>query len=188
LKWSSHVTAQPALTGTTFGTHEFRLTVVDSLGQKAVCTVRHGVVAYDDDGVVIMSNNTPEEQRRNRILGKLIAHGRNPWAWADDRNKRLADHYGTELLSTKGNPFWDVANQGTVSTTVNSTIVTGTGTRFTTDVCGRNGDPALPQFVPTPIVFWYNDTQTPGRIGRFTPDPRRTSSIRWIRRGSMDTG
>ena len=163
--------------GGTFGTHDFTLAVTDGTGRSSTCSVSHGVVAYDDAGVVVLPETTPAERARNQLLGKLIAHGKNPWAWADDRHRAMSQFFGEQLLS--GNvlnstgtalDWWNKPDAGTVTVTYNSTKVYGVGTRFSTDLCGKDGNPRVPRFNGSggenSIVIWYPDSRTYGRVGR----------------------
>jgi hypothetical protein len=170
LQWTSRTVVRPSIEGATFGTHDFRLMVTDSTGRQSACDVKHGVVAYDEDGAVVLPASTPAETARNKLLGKLIALGKNPWAWADDRNKALADFFGDQLMSGTSlygptTAYWDEPAQGTITVTYNSNVVTGVGTNFTTEFCGHNGSPSTPKPLNF-LIIWYQDEQTPGRIGR----------------------
>lgn len=175
LRWSSHTAAEATVTGTTFGTHAFKLQITDASGQTATCSVKHGVVAYDDDGVVILRDTTPAERLRNKILGKMIAYGRNPWAWEHDRHQKLADFFGQQVktgnrpggLPGELSDWWNTPDDGTVTLTTGSKTVIGNGTNFLGDACNEDGTPKYNGSAGgNALVIWYPDPAVPGRIGR----------------------
>jgi hypothetical protein len=101
VSWSGESTAQPAVAGLLFGSYVFQLTVADASGRSVACTVKHGAVATDDNGVVIASN--PEV---DTLLGPMIRYGANPWPWFDDRHKAAADAQIANLDTYYG-AYWD---------------------------------------------------------------------------------
>ena len=136
VSWTGQNTAAPTVRQTIFGSYVFQLTVKDSAGQSGTCTVKHGFVATDDNGIVITNNGTVDT-----LLGSMIRYGANPWPWFDDRHKAGADlviaSLGTALNSSKNYAdFWrNTKGPGTITVTGGSTIVTGSGTTFTTTFC-----------------------------------------------------
>ncbi len=80
VRWSSRTVAQPHVDGMIFGSYRFRLQVTDTNGQSATSEIEVGAVATDDKGVVINA-----DPRVDKFLGPMIALGRNPWTWADER-------------------------------------------------------------------------------------------------------
>jgi hypothetical protein len=183
--WSSRSAARPDITGMVFGSYVFQLTVTDSNGQSTACTVKHGAVASDDNGVVITANPTVDV-----ILGPLIRYGANPWPWYDDRHKAAADMQIANLsryyLNQDGLPYWDVPGTGTVTVTTGSTEVSGAGTAFTTTFCQGPGSVTTPKSGAT-IIVWYPTTyggqQTTGRqivpISSCTDDTHMTLTKPW---------
>lgn len=81
VRWSSRTEAQPSVDGMIFGSYRFRLQVTDTNGQSASSEIEVGAVATDEKGVVIHA-----DPRVDKFLGPMIALGRNPWTWADERH------------------------------------------------------------------------------------------------------
>ncbi len=86
LIWQNRNSAVPTVTGLIFGTYSFQLQVTDSAGRKAAATLTAGAVATDSNGVVVQANPAADA-----IFGPMIAFGKNPWSWADERNLRMED-------------------------------------------------------------------------------------------------
>jgi hypothetical protein len=164
---SGQNTSQPTITGMVAGSYTFQLTVTDSSQQSTVCTVHHGAVVTDDNGVVITNNPAVDT-----LLGPMIRFGANPWPWFDDRHKADADVQIANMDTYYGGWF-DVADPGTVSVTVNPnhygspSVVTGVGTTFTTTFCQGPGNPTVP-ISGIMIDIWYptNNPLVPGETGR----------------------
>lgn len=111
LSWDSKTAAAPSVTGTVFGSYTFNLTVTDVTGAKASTSLEVGAVATDDNGVVISSNPNTE-----KIFGPLIAFGKNPWGYMDERaisatRLRIAA-YDKQGLNP---PPWTQPQDGTIS-------------------------------------------------------------------------
>jgi hypothetical protein len=101
-------------TPTSFGTYDFGLTVTDAASHTASTSLTLGAVAYDDNGVVI-----PSDPRVTEIFGPMIAFGRNPWGYADERALaavRLQNSYYQNSVGLP-NPSWLTNGQGTISYT-----------------------------------------------------------------------
>jgi hypothetical protein len=96
----------------------------------------------------------------------MTRFGTNPWPWFDDRHKAEADLQIANMDRYYG-AYWDVADPGTVTVTVGSTTVIGSGTSFTTTFCQGPGAPSTPQ-PGAAIVVWYptNNPAVPGETGR----------------------
>jgi hypothetical protein len=139
-----------SVAGGVFGTYEFELRVTDGSGQSSTCRVKHGAIAVDDQGVVKLPEDTDEDRKRNALLGPLIAFGRNPWPWADERHKGMADHFGAKLR-TEWVDYWNVPLQGTISVTRGSAIVQGSGTNFREEFCGGGNTPKIYNY----LIVWY---------------------------------
>lgn len=152
LIWSSRTVAQPAVKGLVFGTYVVRLTVTDTTGQRSHKDVEIAAAASDENGVVVYGSADT-----GKIFGPMIRFGANPWPWADNRHKALADFFGGLLMAgdPQYQPYWDTpVGAGTISVTAGSTTIVGTATTFlTTFNC--NGTDA--------ILVWY---RTPGGTGR----------------------
>ena len=164
---SGQNTPQPTISGMVAGSYTFQLPVTDSSQQSSVCTVNHGAVVTDDNGVVITNNPAVDT-----LLGPMIRFGANPWPWFDDRHKADADVQIANMDSYYG-AWWDVADAGTVSVTVSSnpygpgSVVTGVGTTFTTTFCQGPSAPTVP-ISGIGMVIWYptNNPLVPGETGR----------------------
>jgi hypothetical protein len=149
------------------GSYTFQLTVTDSSQQSGVCTVNHGAVVTDDNNVVITNNPAVDT-----LLGPMIRFGANPWPWFDDRHKADADVQIANMDTYYG-AWFDVADPGTVSVTVNPdhygapSVVTGSGTTFTTTFCQGPTSPTVP-ISGIMIDIWYptNNPLVPGETGR----------------------
>ena len=95
---------QPSISGLIFGSYVFQLTVTDGRGITNTCTVKHGAVASDDNGVVITNNPAADT-----LLGPLIRFEANPWPWFDDRHKAEADMQAASMDLYYG-AYWDPAS------------------------------------------------------------------------------
>jgi hypothetical protein len=157
--WSNATTAQPTVQGLVFGSYVFQLTATDLSGQPASCTVKHGAVATDNNGVVITGNAMLDQ-----LLGPMMRFGANPWPWYDDRHKALSDMQITNLNAPEYAAYFDVAAPGTVSVSAGSSTVVGYGTSFTTTFCQGPGNPTVPQ-ANAAITVWY-PTGIAGQTGR----------------------
>ena len=111
LRWSNKNIAQPVVTGAVFGTYRFRLTVTDMAGNTDREDLEVGAVATDDKGVVINA-----DPRVDQLFGPMIAFGRNPWGFADERHLAAVNLQNTFFLSGGwDHPTWSTPGQGTVS-------------------------------------------------------------------------
>lgn len=109
--WSSRTTVNPTLEGLIFGTYTFSLRVADMGGNTASGTLEAGAVATDDNGVVVNA-----DPKVDRIFGPMIAFGRSPWGFMDERaltatRLRIAA-YNAQGLNP---PSWDIPGPGTVT-------------------------------------------------------------------------
>jgi hypothetical protein len=161
---SGQNTSQPTVSGMVAGSYTFQLTVTDSSRQSSVCTVNHGAVVTDDNGVVITNNPAVDT-----LLGPMIRYGANPWPWFDDRHKADADVQIANMDTYYG-AWWNVADPGTVSVSTTTypyqvgAVVTGVGTTFTTTFCQGPSAPTVPN--GTAIVIWYPNGDLAGDTGR----------------------
>lgn len=179
LRWSSHTVAQPTITGLVFGPANFQLTVTQGDGQTATCTVDDGAVATDNNATVIM--NTPNvalDTAVQNLIGPMVQFGKNPWQFYDQSAysaavNRIAD------LNVDYYDYWDVPGPGTVSVTVGSTEIDGTGTFFSTDVCQGPANPTVPK-PGAYIILWY-------QTGRAINGVAETGRVR-LYIGSCDAG
>ncbi len=119
--WTGRNTVNPTVEGLVFGTYQFRLTVADAGGNIAASTLEAGSVATDDNGVVVNADPNVD-----RIFGPMIAFGRNPWGFADERaltaTKLRIGVYKAQGLDP---PSWDVPRAGTVTYRFNGRGPTG---------------------------------------------------------------
>jgi hypothetical protein len=119
--WTGRNTVKPTVDGLVFGTYQFRLTVADAGGNTASATLETGAVATDDNGVVVNADPNVD-----RIFGPMIAFGRNPWGYADERaltatRLRIAAYKSLGLAP----PSWAVPRAGTVTYRFNGTAAGG---------------------------------------------------------------
>ena len=82
--WRNRSSAVPTVTGLIFGPYVFELQVTDSAGSTASAGLALGAVATDSNGVVVQANPAADA-----IFGPMIAFGKNPWSYADERNLRM---------------------------------------------------------------------------------------------------
>jgi hypothetical protein len=154
---SGQNTGQPAISGLAPGSYTFQLTVMDGSGHSSVCTVNDGAVETDDNGLVITNNPAVDT-----LLGPMVQYGASPWPWFDDRHKADADVQIANMDPYYG-AYWDVADPGTITVTMNSATVTGVGTTFTKTFCNGPSNPSTANGVG--IIVWY-PTGVPGQTGR----------------------
>ena len=109
--WDNPNSCKPVVNGLVFGDYEFMLTVTDPLGQQASKAMHIGAVAMDDDRVVI-----PADPRVTEIFGPMIAFGKNPWGYADERAYAAVKLQSQNYANNWSTPHsWTVSGQGTVS-------------------------------------------------------------------------
>jgi hypothetical protein len=182
VSWDGQNTAAPTVRQTIFGSYVFQLTVKDSDGQSGTCTVKHGFVATDNNGVVITNNGTVDT-----LLGSMIRYGANPSPWFDDRHKGMADlvnaSLGTALnFSSNYADFWTTTKgPGAITVTTGSTTVTGSGTTFQTTFCSGGTTPPSGMVV----LVWYPNSSVEGyglrgmAIDHCTSDTQLTMKVAW---------
>jgi hypothetical protein len=113
--WDNRGSGMPTLTGLVFGTYNFALSVTDTAGKGSTSTVQVGAVATDAKGVVVNADPNVD-----RLFGPMIAFGKNPWGYADERaltatTLRTAA-YKTQQLDP---PSWETPSAGKVTYTFN---------------------------------------------------------------------
>ncbi|HWF06878.1 MAG TPA: hypothetical protein VG297_00365 [Bryobacteraceae bacterium] len=109
--WTNQNTPTPTIDGLIFGTYDFTLRVTDSAGSTASAPIEVGAVATDDNGVVVNADPNVD-----KIFGPMIAFGKNPWGYADERalaatKLRMAAYKAQGLAP----PPWVTARAGTVT-------------------------------------------------------------------------
>ncbi len=158
VRWSSRSAPLPTVHGLVFGSYEFQLTVTDSSGQASACTVKHGAVATDNNGVVITNNPVADV-----LLGPLPRLGSNPWPWFDTLNRADAD-LQSAFMDEHYPAWWDTAKQGTVTVSPGSQTVVGQSTAFTTTFCQGAASPRTPK--PGAVIAVWYATGLSGQTGR----------------------
>jgi len=111
LRWSDNSAVQPVITGLIFGTYTVRLQVTDASGQSSSVDLSFGAVATDDNGVVVQANPAADV-----IFGPMIALGRNPWPWADEKALHAAEVRKGHIDAISP-PGWGTNLAGTISYT-----------------------------------------------------------------------
>ena len=103
---------------------------------SSTCSVHDGAVISDSNGVINLAAEGLDAASQ-RIMGPLIAFGRNRWPWADSVHMAtLAGQINN--LANYYTPFWRTAMPGTVSVKNGSSTITGSGTNFLLP-CGGSG-------------------------------------------------
>ncbi len=82
--WQGRESLTPTITGLIFGSYTFQLQVTDVAGSTATTTLEVGAVATDANGVVVQANPDADA-----LFGPMIAFGKNPWSYADERNLKM---------------------------------------------------------------------------------------------------
>jgi hypothetical protein len=158
VRWSSRAVAQPVISGLVAGSYVFQLTVTEGVNQAAACTVKQGVIASGDNGVVVTNNPVVDT-----LLGPMMGLGANPWPWYDDRQEASAN-LQISAMDESYPAWWDAPGPGTVTVAPGSNAVTGAGTTFTTTFCQGPSNPHTPKGNAV-IAVWYQ-TGVPGQTGR----------------------
>jgi len=119
--WANQNTPTPTLDGLIFGTYDFSLQVTDAAGNTSAANLKVGAVATDDNGVVINADPNVE-----KIFGPMIAWGRNPWEYADER-AMTATRLRIAAYNAQGYnpPSWDTARPGSVTYIFNGAGLAG---------------------------------------------------------------
>jgi hypothetical protein len=113
--WTNPTSLVSMFSGLIFGTYDFSLRVTDAAGNTATAPLQVGAVATDDNGVVVNADPNVD-----KIFGPMIAFGKNPWGYADERamtatQLRMAAYNASGLNP----PSWTTAATGAVSYTFN---------------------------------------------------------------------
>ena len=155
---AGQLSQSPTVSGLVFGSYVFQLAVSDGSGKTSSCTVKHGAVATDSSGIVIIPNPS-----HAKFLGDIPRYGTNLWPWFDTQNKHIADAVNGSM-NTRYAAYWDTPNAGTLTVTPNSNAVVGVGTTFDVTFCGGAGSTT-----PKPeasIIIWVPSKLYPGTYGR----------------------
>lgn len=111
VRFNNRTSSTPTIRGLIFGTYHFILRVTDAAGSSSTSILEAGAVATDDNGVVINADPNVD-----KIFGPMIAYGRNPWGFADERamsaTRLRAAAYQAQGLNP---PSWETPSAGTVS-------------------------------------------------------------------------
>ncbi len=150
--WHNQNTCTPSFTPLTFGSYGIRLQIRDGTGHTAMKEFKIGAVATDDNYVVQFPDAAVE-----KVLGPQIMYGKNPWPWADERNKTFADII-INSLDALWPDNWNVPATGQIIARHDDTLITGTDTHFLSDACSASGNKLL--------VVWYPSSDYPGTTGR----------------------
>jgi hypothetical protein len=96
--------------GTIFGSYVFQLTVTDVNSNSATSTIEVGAVATATNGVVI-----PADPNTTKIFGEMIAFGKSPWGYMDERAKKAVE-LNQARYAGSWPPQWINNMPGTIST------------------------------------------------------------------------
>ena len=109
--WTNQNSPTPTLDGLIFGTYDFSLQVTDAAANTASANLEIGAVATDDNGVVVNADPNVD-----RIFGPMIAFGKNPWGYADER-AMTATQLRIAAYNAQGYnpPSWATAAPGNVT-------------------------------------------------------------------------
>lgn len=111
VKWDpvyNQTSPVPKIRGLVFGPYTFTLTVSDGTNSDQA-DLELGAVATDDNGVVV--NGDPNA---DKIFGPMIAFGKNPWGYMDERQRSMIG-LQSSYLSGWNDPVWLHTGAGTVS-------------------------------------------------------------------------
>ena len=109
--WSSHTATMPTLTGIVFGNYRVQLIATNSNGGSATAIADIGAVAQDSKGVVVSADPNVDA-----MLGPMIALGKNPWGWTDERSFAIIALQNAYLTSVNYNPpTFATKGQGTIA-------------------------------------------------------------------------
>ena len=161
LLWAGQNTSQPTVSGGVFGSYVLQLAVTEGSGQTSTCSIKDGFVATDAKGVVVSANPSVDI-----LLGPQVQLGKNPWGWFDDRHvaeAALQTANLTKYYNLGGIPPWNTAGPGTIATTNNSAIITGSGTTFKATFCQGGSSPPPEGSI---IVIWYPNSAVLEGSGR----------------------
>jgi hypothetical protein len=125
--WRNRNAAVPTVTGLIFGDYTFELQVTDMVGNTAASSLEAGAVATDANGVVVQANPAADA-----IFGPMIAYGKNPWGWADERNLEMENLQKSTYATP---PVWaSPAESATVSYTFFDSYVTRPSTTLAANI------------------------------------------------------
>lgn len=147
--WDDPTSITPTVRGLVFGTYVFRLKVSDASGQTATSDLTVGAVATDANGVVIQANPDAD-----KIFGPMIAFGRNPWGYADERalratTLRSAAYDAAGLAS----PSWSIARAGLVNYDLAAKSTTLVGAITATDTAITVSDASQLELTTFPTLI-----------------------------------
>jgi len=123
-RFSDRSSATPNITFPTTGTYTVRLTAVDGTGESSVLDTTIGAVATDSSDRVI----TALSAAAKIVAGPAVRQGSSPWSWFDDTYLQVSTAACAAIPALPGTTL----QAGTVSVTVGSNVITGTGTSFNT--------------------------------------------------------
>lgn len=132
--FSSHSSAAPLVTLPLAGSYHFAFQVCDT---TPTCTLNNftvGVVPTDSQNLVVVPDSN-----MSFLLGPLAMWGTSPWPWYDSVMKADADALFSAGGVPSAPPFGPTLG-GTITVTLNSQAVTGSGTHFLTDFACNGSD------------------------------------------------
>lgn len=143
--WSSNSASVPVMSGLLAGDYQAQLTITDLSANSAVAIKHIGVVATDNNDIVINSTAMPTQAQTDIILGPLqkwesplsayplfdVLHALQWTLRQGDFNSILngASSFNNSVA------FFDYAQPGTLTATQTSFVLQGQGTNWLTTVC-----------------------------------------------------
>lgn len=167
--WTSHAVAAPTLSGLVAGDYGINLQIIDGSLQTATTTLHVGVVATDNNDIVINSSGIPPNSVTDYFLGPMmkwesplsayplfdVLHGvQSFWRTSDFQGPING---GSSYQS--GVAYFDFAQPGTLSMGQSLYVATGTSTNWITTVC--NNQDATDPTNPADFLSVYSST-SPG--------------------------
>lgn len=176
---SSASAGQPTVTPPSFGPYCYDLQVTDANGNMATATLTAGAVGQDANGVV-----TSNSSDGTKMVGPMIAYGKNPWGWEDQRQFSMIALAQTYQTSVGYNPPpFVVKGAGTISynyagnlnaTTLNGGI-TATATSIVVNSAASLDLTTLPG-TPTDVIIG-NGVPCPSDASIQCPELVRIASV-----------
>lgn len=154
--------------GPTFGTYEdVCLEVTDQAANTHKTCLDVGAVATDDNRIVVM-----DDDRFAFALGENIQWSKSAWPYIPDRAYKMAKTF----IDSRTAATWRTLGTGTISVTLGSNVVTGSGTDLQDDYCSGG---TVPNDSAKLIVLDDNGIYWPWNITSCDSATQLTMSANW---------